>query len=387
MDFLTVLKNSGIPSTQADLETVWKQTVLDQGSTLSNENQMSPFWRVVTALITHPTLWMINFIAVTVMPNIYVSYATGEFLDLLAEAVNLTRKPAAKAEGKVIFTRANTNANITIPKDTVIQTVSIAGFFYQLVTTQAKSFATNQLTASVPVIAVDVGEAYNLATNFYSVLPVAIAGIESVTNSEDWLISPGADIETDDALRSRVKNQFGTVGQWHTDSVYRSMIASFIGVDADAIYFEHNAPRGPGTANAWILFDFNVNATNYLTSINNYINTQGNHGHGDDLVCYQMPTQDITLSVDVWHNPFLSNSEIDDLESSVRDFINAAFRKNKSYAATLTYPYNRFSFSKLGEELHLAFSNIRSIDFNETDIVTEKWIPKLTTLTVTMHSN
>lgn len=383
VNFVQVLKDNGIPTTQAELETKWRELVASTGSLITNDDKMSPFWRLITACITTPMLWLVNFLAVTALPNAYVRYATGVFLDLLADAVNLTRKPATKAVGVVTFTRSSTAVSTTIPLGFIVQTATINGVIYQLITKESKSFPTGLLTVAVAVEAVGAGSAYNLAAGYYSITPTALPNI-TATNALDWLTVPGADIESDDALRQRVRNQFGTAAKFHTDSVYRSLIASFPGVKSDAIYFVHNAPRGPGTANAYVLFDFAAPVVDYLAAINHYITDDGYHGHGDDLIVYQMPEQNQTLAVTVWVDHFTPTVRKNEIKAEVEDIIKAAFRENTAYNVTLTLPYARFSFSKLGEEIHLLSPDVRSLEFSLDDIVSALCIPRLTSLTVTV---
>jgi uncharacterized phage protein gp47/JayE len=385
MDFLKVIASAGIPTTLDGLKTEWRSTMAAQNSQISNDDKMSPFWRLVTALVTNPVLWLINFLATTIMPNAYVKYATGEFLDLLADAVNLTRKPATKTTGVITFSRTDTGLAITIPLGTIVQTVPINGVVYRLFTTEDLSFSGTNLTLDVPVEAEFAGAGYNLAANYFSVLPVPIIGVTSAVNGVDWITAPGVETEDDDDLRARVRNQFGTAASYHTDSVYKSLIGLFPGVNIDAIWFVHDAPRGPGTANAYVLFDFAAPVADYLADINAYITDAGNHGHGDDLIVYQMPEENQTLTVTVWVEKFLSAAEQAAIQSGVTAFINAAFRENTAYSPTLTYPYSRFSFSKLAEEIHAEFSDVHSIDFSLADIVSLLWVPRLTSLTVTVE--
>jgi uncharacterized phage protein gp47/JayE len=384
VDYYKILSDNGIPTTQPELETAWKDEVTAQGGKISNDNAYSPFWRVVTALITLPVLWLVKFMADTVLPNSFVKSATGVWLELLAWAVNLTRKAAGFAKGKITFTRADVGAAYTVPAGTVIQTASINGFVYEMITDDDTAFAPGQATVDVNCTAAATGDAYNLAVGYYSILKVPIAGITAVTNAEGWLLTPGTETETDNDLRDRVRNQFGTASDFHTDSVYRALISEFPGVAIDAIWFEHDAPRGPGTANAFVLFDFNAPAVQYLADINYHITDQGHHGHGDDLQVYAMPETDHALIVSVWHEPFLTDAQITQLQADVDVFIRAAFRENKAYSPTLTYPYSRFSFSKLGQELHKQFPDIHSVDFDLADIVSALNVPTLSSLTINM---
>lgn len=386
VDFKKIVSDAGIPTTEDALKQEWQDQMDAAGSSISNDNKYSPFWRTITALVTSPTLWLIDFLVDTVLPNAFLKTANLDWaVDLLADAVNLTRKDETKAKGVITFTRDDTGTDVTIEAGTVIQTATLNGNIYKLVTTAQASFTPGSPTLDVAVEAIEAGAAFNLAAGYYSILAEPIANITGVTNGTDWLTEPGADLESNDDLRNRARNQFGTASDFHTDSVYRSLIAEFPGVAVDAIYFEHDAPRGPGTANAFVLFDFAAPVTTYLADINSYITDDGNHGHGDDLQVFQMPEQTISLVATVWHEQGMYAADITALQANITDFINAAFRENSEYSPTLTLPYARFSFSRLGQELHREFAEIHSVDFDLADIVTALWIPRLTSLTVNLQ--
>ncbi|BBL73963.1 baseplate J/gp47 family protein [Methylomagnum ishizawai] len=386
VDFWQVLKDAGIPTTQADLETQWRTELAAVDSPISNLPAYSPFWRTVTALITRPVLWLVGLVADTVLPNAFLAYASGVFLELLADAVNLSRKPGVQAEGVVVFSRTTAGGPLTIAAGTTIRTAEINGVAYVVTTTADATLPAGELSVSAPVIAAGVGAAYNLGAGYYSILPTPINGI-SVTNEADWLTLPGADAETDDALRARCRNQFATASSYHTDAAYKSIIASFPGVDIDSIWFVHDAPRGPGSANAYVLFDFGADAAEYLSAINTHIMDDGNHGHGDDLLVAQMPETGYSLAVTAWAEPGTSTEAKAALQAGLENFIGTAFRANLAYQgkATLAYPYSRFSFSRLAKELHEQFPALHSIDFGEPDIVAGLWIPVLDDLDVTVE--
>ena len=383
-DFRQILADADIPTTQEELETAWKDEVTAQESPISNDNTYSPFWRLINAIITKPVLWLIDFMVETVFPNSFVKTASGQFLDLLAWAVNLERKPETAAHGAITFTREDVNSPYTVSAETVIKSPAINGVVYRVIVDADTSFVDGEATLDVPCTAEETGVAYNLATGYYAILEEQIPGISSVTNGANWLTTPGAEEETNDELRDRIRNQFGTASDFHTDAVYRALISEFPGVKTDAIWFEHDAPRGPGTANAFVQFDFDAPVANYLADINKYITDDGHHGHGDDLLVAQMPEQGQVLTASVWHDGDLTAAEITQLEADVDDFIRCAFRENQAYTPTFTYPYARFSFSRLGQELHRKFPTIHSVDFDLTDIVSALWVPVLTTLTINM---
>ena len=384
VDFKQALTDAGIPTTEAGLRKAWESEVAAQGSKLSNTSAYSPFWRLITALVTKPVMWLISFISDTVLPNFFVKTASNAWLDTLAWAVNVERKGATKAKGVILFTRIAAGGTLELPVGIVVQSAAINGHIYQMVTTTPATFADGLLQLEVPVQALEEGSGYNLAPGYYAILPVPLPGIAQVVNTDGWLISPGADPEPDDELRLRVRNQFSAVNQWHTDAVYRAMISAFPGVRPDGVYFLHGAPRGPGSANAYVLFDADAPADTYLEQINAHIRDQGNHGHGDDLVVMVMPQTQHAIKLTVWSRAVMDNEKRDNLRSDVALFVRAAFRESTptDYQPTLTYPQSRFSFSRLGEELHQQFPGIESLHFDNSDIVSELSIPRIKSLEV-----
>ena len=386
VDFKQALTDAGIPTTEAGLRKAWESEVATQGSKLSNTSAYSPFWRLITALVTKPVMWLISFISDTVLPNFFVRTAGDTWLDMLAWAVNVERKGATKAKGVILFTRIAAGGTLELPAGIVVQSSAINGHIYQLVTTTPATFADGLLQLEVPVEAQEVGSGYNLAPGYYAILPVPLAGIAQVVNADGWLIAPGADPEPDEQLRLRVRNQFSAVNQWHTDAVYRAMISAFPGVRPDGVYFLHGAPRGPGSANAYVLFDADVPAATYLEQINAHIRDQGNHGHGDDLVVMVMPETQHAIRLTLWPRALIGNDKRDSLRDEVALFVRAAFRESTvtDYQPTLTYPQSRFSFSRLGEELHQQFPGIESLHFDNADIVSELSIPRINSLVVTL---
>ncbi|KJH88146.1 phage protein [Pseudomonas fluorescens] len=388
VDFKKVIAETGIPTTEAGLKAAWEKEVEAQGAKVANTSSYSPFWRVMTALVTKPVLWLLDFLCLTVLPNFFVKTAEDAWLDTLAWAVNVERKGATKAQGKVLFTRTTPDGVMELEKGIVVQSAAINGNVYQLITTAAATFQQGQLQLEVPVEALKSGSGFNLAPGYYAILPVPVPGIVQVVNSDGWLESPGADPEPNDQLRLRVRNQFSAVNQWHTDAVYRAMISAFPGVRPDGVYFEHGAPRGPGSANAYVLFDAGVPASSYLDQINAHIRDQGNHGHGDDLLAMVMPEQLVSFQVNVWPFANQTPAQIADLTHEIELFVRAAFREStpRDYQPTLTYPQSRFSISRLAQELHEQFPGIESVKFVPMgDIVSGLSIPRLQSLKVVIQ--
>lgn len=388
VDFEQVLNDSGMPSTEAEITAAFKRIVQAEGF-VTNTSRMSPFWRLISKIVTTPVLWLRDALIGVVLTNMFVATATGTMLRLLAWAVNIEAKPASAAAGVLRFFKVNAAEAITIPAGTLIQTERINGVVYVLAVDEDTTIDAGTDSGQIPVTATGTGSGYNLAPGYYRILPVAVAGVASVVNDEDWLVTPGADEESDDELRDRTRNQFNLVGNYHTDAIYRSMIAGVVGLSVDRIFFLHDAPRGPGTANAYLLLDSGETSQPFIDAVNDYVNSQGHHGHGDDLQCFAMPETSHTLAVTVFV-PSVENMEaedVDQLKTSVANLIRCAFRENANYNVKKTWPYSRFSFSNLGREIHKTFPVIDSLSFSLTDIVSELAVPRLAALTVEVKND
>lgn len=388
VDFEQVLRDSGMPTTEAEIDTAFKAIVKDENY-VTNTSRMSPFWRLIQKIVSTPVLWLKDVLVQVVLTNMFVATATGPMLRLLAWAVNIEAKPASAAAGVIRFYKTTAANAVTINAGTLIQTERINGVVYALSVNRDVTLPAGVESGLIDVTATGNGTGYNLAPGYYRILPIAVTGIASVVNEDDWLTTPGADEETDDELRDRTRNQFNLVGNYHTDAIYRSMIASVVGLSVDRIFFLHDAPRGPGTANAYLLLDSGETSQPFIDAVNDYINSQGHHGHGDDLQCFAMPDTTHTLAVTVYvlSKENMTSEELAELQSGVTNLIRCAFRENANYEVKKTWPYARFSFSNLGRELHKTFPVIDSLSFSLADIISELSVPRLAGLTVEIRND
>ncbi|HDL8501963.1 TPA: baseplate J/gp47 family protein [Yersinia enterocolitica] len=387
IDYEQVLKDSGMPTTETDIRQKFDELVEEEGL-ITNTSDMSPFWRLIKTIVTRPVLWLNEVLINTVLANMYLATASGTFLEVFGWGVNARRKPATAAQGMIRFYKTDIQQDVVIPAGTLIQTERINSKIYSVVVSVETMIAAGAASGLVPVKAADVGGAFNLAPGYYRILPQAVPGIERAQSEGDWLTVPGADNESDDDFRDRCRNQFNLVGNYHTDAVYRSMIAGVVGLSIDRIYFLHDAPRGPGTANAYLLLDSGEISQPFIDAVNDHITSQGHHGHGDDMQCMPLPESqhDLRVTLYISNKQNLTADELAGLESGCENLIRCAFRQNSNYTVLKTWPYSRFSFSNLGRELHKTFPLIESLSFSLTDIVSELSVPRLNSLTVVIEN-
>lgn len=157
------------------------------------------------------------------------TYIQPRDLDKLAEIVGIEREQGRRATGEVTFTV--TDDQVEIREGFVVSTepdssgeslrfqcdVNDSGAI------EADTVATTEpdqgeTVVSVPVIAEDIGEQYNVGRNTLTTLPEQIPGVISVTNTV--AISGGTDPEGTESLRERTKQAvFQTSGGGTRDGV------------------------------------------------------------------------------------------------------------------------------------------------------------------------
>lgn len=382
-NFKALLAESGLPIEEQQIRQHFEQ-MTEQEGLITNTSKMSPFWRLITAIAVKPVKWLTDHLITAILPNLFVKTAKDKWLQIQAWSVGIDFKPASRAEGVIHFTKESEANALTIKAGTVVQTERINEIIYRLITTEDTVIPAGTLTAPVKVIAEHAGADYNLAPGYYRILSEPILGIRRVENLNDWLVTPGADRESNDELRQRYRVQFSSVGQHHIDSVYKGMIAKVAGLSVDRIYFKHDAPRGPGTANAYLLLDTGITSQPFVDKVNRYVKDEGYHGHGDDLTCFAMPETQHRLTCQVFFSRSAGLGEVRQAEilQKIEAMIRCAFRENNNFAVTKTYPFSRFSWSRLGEEIHQLHPEIESLVWGQTDVVSALNIPRIQSLTV-----
>lgn len=138
-----------------------------------------------------------------------IDTATGEDLDERAKEIqpgDLERYPATKASGNLQFSRAGTSGTVSLPAG--IRCKTAGGVFF--VTTAAGSIPDGSSTSGlIPAIAEEPGADGNVTSGTIVKFATKPAGVDAVTNPSPFVY--GADEETDDAFRSRIKDYIASL--------------------------------------------------------------------------------------------------------------------------------------------------------------------------------
>ncbi|WP_375750954.1 baseplate J/gp47 family protein [Vibrio sp. HN007] len=388
-DFIAILSQSGVPVTEEAMETKLKQEVSGAGSELSNDSEMSPFWRWVRAAVITPAIWLIRILlAGHVMPSMFVGTAERWALELKAWELNVDIKQAVKTQGNITMTKANADDVVTVSAGSIVQTLPIDGVVYQVQVLEETILEAGKATGQVRVEAIEAGAAYNLSAGYFNILPEEIPGIIAAENEPDWITRSGANEETDEELALRLQNAFTSSGNWHIDDAYRAIISSVAGVRSDNIYFENTGHITPATANAYIVMEVGPTPQAMLDTLNKHINDDGNHGHGDVLTCKVIPDSNQDVIADVVLIANLTEEQKSAAKSEVENRIRAAFRESEAFdEMTRAKPESRFSLSLMAGEIHNNMDTVKSVKLTvggkvQEDIISGLEQPRLSSLTV-----
>ena len=192
--------------------------------------------------------WQIYSLLARLLQQVAPSSATGDWLDMHAASVDLSRRAATKARGKIRFFRdglSSPEANVSISAGRIARTQPDgAGRVYRYSTLAAAVLPAGAEHVDVEAEAEDYGAASNASAGQICELVTPVTGISGVTNPAGWLTEEGADKETDEQLRERIALQWqGNNGC--TKYAYMAWALSVPGVTSVSILDRH--PRGQGT--------------------------------------------------------------------------------------------------------------------------------------------
>ena len=182
----------------------------------------------------------------TVLNNLFVSHATGVWLDLKMADYSKKRKKAQKTQGLVTVSRLNAEGEaVKIPKGTVFKTVQdINGEELRFFALEAAVLQKGAQTAEVPVEAELEGTRYNVPQEQIT-RTLTYLGEVSVSNTKDWITREGSDTEDDESARTRTLRSWSELAQRAIEDTFVNTAESVPGVlfaQADCLH-----PRGQGT--------------------------------------------------------------------------------------------------------------------------------------------
>lgn len=185
-------------------------------------------------------------LARTVLNNMFVSHASGMWLDLKMADYSKKRKKAQKAQGLVTVTRLETDSEaIKIPKGHVFKTTKdINGDELRFFCLSAVTLQKGVAMVDVPVEAETEGARYNVPEGQIT-RSLTYLGDIKISNSTDWITQEGSDTEDDESARTRTLRSWAELAQRAIEDSFINAAESVPGVLFAQADCEH--PRGQGT--------------------------------------------------------------------------------------------------------------------------------------------
>jgi len=290
----------------------------------------------------------------------FVGSATGDWLDLKAAETETYRLLAEKAQGNVVFKREVTGSNVIIPEGAIVSTpVDSQGNSYRYFV--IKQAVMDSVTAELAVLveAEFAGAEYNVGAGQVTSIITYIAGIDSVNNLSDWLVTPGTDDEDDESLRLRSKNKWYQLSSGGTRESYINWAQEITGVMVVQVDDEH--PRGQGSVDVIITSASGIPSAELISQVQDHLNIK-KPLCSNVLVVAPTP---ITVNWDVMLYVNKEHGELADIESQGAEIIDIMYR----YGET-DHPEIKKISPTQGVIRAQAISNLMTIDYVENVVIT-----------------
>lgn len=189
---------SSLPEYLTDqTEEVIRQRIFSKLPANLDKSEGSFIWDILSPVIIELNISAIW--AQQVLERGFAQTTFGPYLDLRAAEHGVTRRPAVKATGRVIFTG---NPGTVIPVGTQVSTIGSRTASVVVFITTKEAQIGESGTVSVDIEALEPGTSGNVGAGMIVGIPVSIAGITSVINEEPTTGGVGA--ESDESLLQRL---------------------------------------------------------------------------------------------------------------------------------------------------------------------------------------
>lgn len=181
-----------------------------------------------------------------VLNNMFVSHATGVWLDLKMADYSKKRKKAQKAQGIVTVSRIDMEGEaIKISKGQVFKTtLDINGDELRFFSLESAVLQKGAQAVDVLVEAETEGTRYNVPQGQITTSLTYIGEVK-ISNGKDWITREGSDTEDDESARTRTLRSWSELGQRAVEDAFINVAEGVPGVLFAQADCEH--PRGQGT--------------------------------------------------------------------------------------------------------------------------------------------
>lgn len=232
-----------IPDEDETMEEI-KGKLGEEGFIINNFNKGGIFYIIIRIFVL---IYIdIKRLARSIINNLFIKHAEGDWLEIKVADVGKKRKEAIKTRGYVTLYRDDYQNALQITKGHMFKTLpDVNGKelkFYVLDTTV---IGAGEKSGKVLVEAESPGTGYNVSTGKITVSMIHLDGAVSVSNEEGWLYEEGADIEDLEDLRTRAEDAWSELAERTTEEKLINVSKKVSGVLDVRVDAQH--PRGQGT--------------------------------------------------------------------------------------------------------------------------------------------
>lgn len=232
-----------IPDEDETMEEI-KGKLGEEGFIINNFNKGGIFYIIIRIFVL---IYIdIKRLARSIINNLFIKHAEGDWLEIKVADVGKKRKEEIKTRGYVTLYRDDYQNTLQITKGHMFKTLpDVNGKelkFYVLDTTV---IGAGEKSGKVLVEAESPGTGYNVSTGKITVSMIHLDGVVSVSNEEGWLYEEGADIEDLEDLRTRAEDAWSELAERTTEEKLINVSKKVSGVLDVRVDAQH--PRGQGT--------------------------------------------------------------------------------------------------------------------------------------------
>lgn len=232
-----------IPDEDETMEEI-KGKLGEEGFIINNFNKGGIFYIIIRIFVL---IYIdIKRLARSIINNLFIKHAEGDWLEIKVADAGKKRKEAIKTRGYVTLYRDDYQNALQITKGHMFKTLpDVNGKelkFYVLDTTV---IGAGEKSGKVLVEAESPGTGYNVSTGKITVSMIHLDGVVSVSNEEGWLYEEGADIEDLEDLRTRAEDAWSELAERTTEEKLINVSKKVSGVLDVRVDAQH--PRGQGT--------------------------------------------------------------------------------------------------------------------------------------------
>jgi uncharacterized phage protein gp47/JayE len=266
----------------------------EEGFKVTNFNVGGVFYHLLMIVITI-YLELVN-LARTILNNMFVSHAEGDWLELKAADYCKTRKDASKTKGYITITRDVATEPLFINKGNIFKTLADAnGTELKYYLLEAYTMETGVFTVKLLVEAENEGTAYNVSENRSTKSLLHLENVTAITNESNWLYKEGADQESIESLRNRTLNIWSELSDNPIAAKYKNVAEGMVGVLNAKINDQH--PRGQGTVDIIITGTAGAATQELINNVTAAITTIKGNYDNVKVISSEVASQDFEIII------------------------------------------------------------------------------------------